>query len=452
MATLIIFPVDGCRCHYNFEMISRRIETMTSRNFDNRTIWTGDCLHIMRGMNSETVDLIYVDPSFDPKADYATLDRGETEWGEFKDTWTLRDVNEEALNLIVVKHPALRRVLLAGMTDSDKAYLAYMAERLLEMHRVLKSSGSIYLHCPSTMSYHLKLVMDAIFGKKNLRREIVWRHRANGTSENECPERWDILLLYGKDTCDSSQQGERRQDCWEIDPVSRDSKEWTGYDGQKPLALLKRVILSSSGEGDMVLDPFCGCVTALVVAEKCGREWVGIDISTEAVKQVIDRIGKDLGVGDGIKCREDAPRRSDVSERLPKPNCAENRRILYGEQEGHCAGCGGHFKLDDLVAVHIVSKPAGTDYVDNLQLLCASCEKRKGRTGIMGFLLTGLEVGVVVNMGFIEIRKQWESGGVRNCLTAIGDSLRSFWAWIKKKILAGIRWSGKMILKIFGRK
>ncbi|MCY4305540.1 MAG: DNA methyltransferase [Aestuariivita sp.] len=135
-----------------------------SANWANKTIWTGDNLPIMRGMNPASVDLIYLDPPFNSNTNYAAPIGSKAAGAEFKDTWSLSDVDAEWINLIESKHPALHRVLLAAMTNSGKSYLAYMAARLLEMRRILKSTGSIYLHCDPTMSHYLKLLMDAIFG------------------------------------------------------------------------------------------------------------------------------------------------------------------------------------------------------------------------------------------------------------------------------------------------
>ena len=137
---------------------------MGEPNWADQTIWTGDCLDIMRGMNSASVDLVYLDPPFNSKANYAAPIGSKAAGAAFKDTWTLSDVDVEWINLIEAKHPGLYRVLLAAMTASDKSYLAYMAARILELHRVLKPTGSIYLHCDPTMSHYLKLVMDAVFG------------------------------------------------------------------------------------------------------------------------------------------------------------------------------------------------------------------------------------------------------------------------------------------------
>ena len=155
----------------------------------------------MRGMNSATVDLIYLDPPFNSKADYAAPIGSKAAGAAFKDTWTLSDIDIEWLDVIEKLHPNLWRVLMAAMRDSDKSYLIYMAIRLLEMKRLLKSTGSIYLHCDSTMSHYLKLVMDAIFGQNNFRNEITWqRHSSLAKGSQHAPRTWgnttDTILFY----------------------------------------------------------------------------------------------------------------------------------------------------------------------------------------------------------------------------------------------------------------
>ena len=134
----------------------------------------------MRGMNTASVDLIYLDPPFNSKTNYAAPIGSMAAGAAFKDTWTLTDLDAEWINLIESKHPDLWRVLLAAMRDSDKSYLVYMAVRLLEMRRLLKPTGSIYLHCDPTMSHYLKLLMDAVFGHQNFRNEIIWCYSPTG--------------------------------------------------------------------------------------------------------------------------------------------------------------------------------------------------------------------------------------------------------------------------------
>ena len=166
-------------------------------NWTNQTMWTGDNLPIMRGMNSESVDLIYLDPPFNSKANYAAPVGSPAAGAEFKDTWTLQDVDIAWLDLIEQKHPRVNRVIDAAMTDSDKSYLIYMAPRLLEMRRLLKPTGSIYLHCDPTMSHYLKLVMDAIFGRQNFRNEIVWCYTGPGSpGMRQFNRKHDTLFWY----------------------------------------------------------------------------------------------------------------------------------------------------------------------------------------------------------------------------------------------------------------
>ena len=161
-------------------------------------MWTGDNLPIMRGLNSESADLIYLDPPFNSKANYVAPIGSKAAGAEFKDTWTLTDINVEWVNLVESKYPALYRVLLATMTNSDKSYLIYMAARILEMHRILKPDGSIYLHCDPTMSHYLKLLMDALFGKSGYKNEVIWRR----TGAHGRAQRWgpihDTILFYTK--------------------------------------------------------------------------------------------------------------------------------------------------------------------------------------------------------------------------------------------------------------
>ena len=151
-------------------------------------------------MNSESVDLIYLDPPFNSKANYTAPIGSKAAGAAFKDTWTLDDVDAEWINLIEAKHPALYRVLLAAMTGSDKSYLAYMAARLLELRGVLKPTRSLYLHCDPTMSHYLKLIMDAIFMRQNFRNEVVWNYSFRLMHLPRFFNRkHDVILFYAKD-------------------------------------------------------------------------------------------------------------------------------------------------------------------------------------------------------------------------------------------------------------
>ena len=173
------------------------------RNFAPRTIWTGDNLDILRGINSETVDLIYLDPPFNSNRDYAAPIGSKAAGAVFKDTWTLSDLDVAWIGMIAERHPGMYRVIeAAGVAHSDgmKAYLCMMGVRLLEMHRVLSPTGCIYLHCDPTASHYLKLLMDAIFGRQNFRNEITWKRRHGFSSAVHKSNRFgvctDILLFF----------------------------------------------------------------------------------------------------------------------------------------------------------------------------------------------------------------------------------------------------------------
>ncbi len=411
---------------------------MAEPNWNSGTIWTGDCLDVMRGMNSDSVDLIYLDPPFNSNADYAAPIGSQAAGAAFKDTWDLSDIDVEWLNLISLKEPDVHRVLLAATTNSDKAYLVYMATRLLEMPRLLKSSGSIYLHCDPTMSHYLKLLMDAIWGRRHFRNEIVWCYTGPGNTRRWFPRKHDTILFYaksdeasfnreavrvpydaetmarrgraeGEQSIISPSAGDTEQrrdqlsveesfgsgkvieDWWTDIPILTNQRERVGYPTQKPLALLERIVRASSSESDMVLDPFCGCATTMVAADRLRRQWVGIDISAKAAELVVQRVEADQGLWRNIVHRRDIPSRTDLGT-LPRHNSRENRESLYGQQGGDCAGCGEHFRLRNLEVDHVIAlSKGGTDHISNLQLLCGNCNRIKGDRG-MEYLRSKLQL------------------------------------------------------------
>ena len=462
----------------------------------NHTIFTGDNLDILRGMDSESVDLIYLDPPFNSNRHYKAPIGSQAAGAEFKDAWNFEDTKEAWWGLIADEHPAIYKVIDAAGdvgNEGDKAYLIYMAMRLLEMHRILKSTGSVYLHCDPTMSHSLKMVMDAIFGRKNFKNEITWqRTNAHPLSIKKYEAVADILLFYTKSadfvfhgaykaltddqitslysykdergrfaTTDLSggkaggaeaynsfkgvappkgrawappqlsklpkwaqnllgdkySEFDQLTKCKKLDeiglihwtknkkprlkrylegspvqpvpsiwsdipPIPAKAKEKTGYPTQKPLALLRRVIEASSNEGDVVLDPFCGCATACIAAEGLGRQWIGIDISSKAAELVRIRAEKeltDLFASQKrifeVMHREDIPVRSD---HLTPPSRDINH-TLFGRQEGKCNGCDFSFPFQNFTRDHIIPTiKGGQDTDDNLQLLCGRCNSVKG--------------------------------------------------------------------------
>ena len=174
-------------------------------------------------------------------------------------------------------------------------------------------------------------------------------------------------------------------DTWtDVPPINSQAKERVGYPTQKPLALLDRIIEASSNEGDVVLDPFCGCATTCVSAHALGRKWTGIDISPKAAELIVYRLQQDrkgqqvswMTQATKVIHRTDIPKRTDVGKLPPYKT---HKHTLYGKQEGRCKGCGHHFPFQNFTVDHIVAKSkGGTDHLENLQLLCNHCNSVKG--------------------------------------------------------------------------
>jgi len=417
------------------------------------TLYTNDNLFILNGLNSNLVDLIYLDPPFNSKRFYSAPVGSKAAGTSFKDMWTWEDVNKEYLNTLAEKYVFLTDYIDAVSIIHSKAmaaYLTYMAQRIVEMHRVLKDTGSIYLHCDPTASHYLKVVLDEIFGKDNFRNEIVWerttdtgsskaiakryptntdiilfytkntdlytfnkqyyeysdKYRAdkfnNNDNDGRGAYRWQVLKSYSQETFDklknenmlkktdaskyyyykqylSESKGVIISNLWnaeDIMPLGPSSKERTGYPTQKPLALLHRIIKTSSNEGDIVLDPFCGCATTCVAAQQLGRRWIGIDIATQAVDILMERLRDDAGLFKNFVNTDVPPQRSDIQIIDPEEKSVKER--LYKEQNGICNGCGVEFNIWNLETDHIIPRAkGGGDYYENYQLLCGNCNQMK---------------------------------------------------------------------------
>ncbi len=170
-------------------------------NFANRTLWTADNLDILRGMNSECVDLIYLDPPFNSNRNYEAPVGSMAAGAAFKDTWTLSDLDVAWMGLIADEHPATAHVIRTSGISHGKgmqSYLTMMAVRLLEMRRILKPRGSVYLHCDPFASHYLKQLMDAIFGVRQYRDEITWHRAAENLSRKKWRRAAERLLFYTK--------------------------------------------------------------------------------------------------------------------------------------------------------------------------------------------------------------------------------------------------------------
>ncbi len=384
------------------------------------TLYTNDNLYILNGLNSESVDLIYLDPPFNSKRTYSAPIGSKSAGASFKDMWTWEDVNEAYLERLVDSYPSLVKFIQSIQITHSKAmmaYITYMTQRLIELHRVLKSTGSIYLHCDPTASHYLKVVMDGIFGRDNFRNEIVWYYT------NKLPDKRkkmftrssDTLLFYAKKNNDYfyfQWQEEKRDkpvkdrrikkvngkkvsvlgedgqpiydiyeyrsvdNIWKIPMLTGSNKERTGYPTQKPLSLLHRIIKASCPENGIVLDPFCGCATTCVASQQLQRQWIGIDIEEKASEILIERMHDVSGVFKDFVHRIDVPVRTDIKiEPITKPI----KVSLYEAQEGTCKGCQTTFDIQHFEIDHIIPKSkGGGDYIQNYQLLCSNCNRVKG--------------------------------------------------------------------------
>ena len=170
-------------------------------NIKSQTMFTGDNLPIMRGMDSESIDLIYLDPPFNSKKQWSAPIGSKAAGAAFKDAWTLNDIDKADLGIMAEERPKLAKLIDAigdVNGNADKSYLLMMAPRIIEMHRILKPTGNIYLHCDPVMSHSLKLVMDEVFGVAQFRNEIIWCYSTGGRAKKFFAKKHDIVLLYTK--------------------------------------------------------------------------------------------------------------------------------------------------------------------------------------------------------------------------------------------------------------
>lgn len=442
---------------------------------ETNALYYGDNLSILRDfIPDESVDLIYLDPPFNSNRSYNVIFRDRSGQGSdasilaFGDTWTWGPSASEKYDYLTNSARHHGRVpesvsqiigaLRTGIKGSDLlAYLVEMTVRLVELRRVLKATGSLYLHCDPTASHYLKVILDAMFGPENFLNEIVWKRTATkGDAQRRYGSVHDVLLLYGRgpkasflaqDTAHGEEytsrfrlddndgrgpyEGEpldspnprpnltyefmgyppprngwrvsrevmeqlhrdnrlilpsratgrirRKNYLWElkgrpigdvwtdIPPINSQARERLGYPTQKPLALLERVIAASSRPGDVVLDPFCGCGTALVAAQKLGRKWIGIDITYLAVAVMKARLHDVFGIEPHI---------------VGSPTEVEGARLLAQQ------GLEGRYQFEHWALTLVDAHPAG------------SGEKKKGAdTGIDGkitFTDAGGRLGTVI--------------------------------------------------------
>ena len=496
-------------------------------NWQNRTLFHGDNLTFLRAMNSESVDLIATDPPFNKGRDFHATPDSLAAGAKFQDRWSWEDdVHDDWVDKITDDFPHVMNVIQGSRSsygDDMGAFLCFMGVRLLEMRRVLKDTGSIYLHCDDTASHYLKELMDAVFGREVFRNEIIWKRVSNHNDAGQFGRTTDRLLFYGSeidraatrvpltelnvvskyryrdetgryrrgdltgpgisdgeagvawkgwDPTDigrhwsvprtgtyaewieehcipgyrsqpgvlkrldmlheaglivftskgtpelkrylSANPGQVPPDVWtDIPPVNSQAKERTDYPTQKPLALYERIIKASSNSGDVVLDPFAGCATTCVAAERLGRQWVGMDIWNKAHQLVIERLQKEGLAADGdsagmlafgeIHYVTTPPKRTDEGDeaapflklqwtQAEPPGPRMTRKHIYEtllQQEGmKCQGCDRIF--DDpryLELDHNTPRSdGGLNHISNRILLCGPCNRAKSNT----YTLSGL--------------------------------------------------------------
>ena len=442
----------------------------------NRTIFERDNLQVLERINSDSIDLIYLDPPFNTNRIFTSAGRTKKSDVSFDDIWgdtkSIKGWNDDWIrhietNKLHVNLHAYLSVIKASHSDTMYHYLTYMAVRLIEMARVLRPKGSIYFHCDTSAGHYIKPMMDIIFGRQNFKNEIVWNSDAGAknnaskrfgrahdtiffyarpgatfnvqyteldqgyidtwytmTEENgrrymarpltrrpaheyeflgvtrkwECsPEQMEEYLAQGRIIHETTVEGSKRkvarfkfyldespgkpaQDNWtEVPPLSDYSSENRGYPTQKSLALLERIISASSEEDDVVLDPFCGCATTLVAAERLNRRWIGIDVEKESVKQLRERLEIELNLFGVHTHRTDLPDRIDRPTKKPRPDIKD---FLYDLQRGECNGCKRliPYDLRDFFDLDHIQprKRGGLDVESNLQLLCRTCNVKKG--------------------------------------------------------------------------
>ena len=472
-------------------------------NIKDKTIYHADNLDILRAIDTETVDLIYLDPPFNKRSTFTAKDKGKInkikqffiekqKTGDlpdfmlkdnieeifkdvkFGDEWRESDIKPIWRHQIEEKQPLIRHFLESIKQTAPSGgyfYLTFMAIRLIEMKRIIKDTGSIYLHCDPHMSHYLKIIMDVIFGEQNFRNEINW-HYGKWSNVAKCFQKnHDIILFYSKnneyifniqfqpfssktaiapyarkidargiavqdktkpmDIKKKEKKGVAMHDTWDIPIVHPMAKERTGYPTQKPLALLERIITASSNTGDVVLDPFCGCATTCIAAERLNRQWIGIDISPQAAYMVYyrayhenlttDNIGEFKWNTEYFNLQKEPPTPTNPKHKqqyeltkqteeeylqtkkinqmeliklnkiqhrqLTQKEKEEMKEILYKEQAGLCNGCDQYKRPVEMEIDHIQPRAHdGAHTIENRQLLCHLCNNLK-RTKTMQYLI-----------------------------------------------------------------
>jgi DNA modification methylase len=462
------------------------------------TLFFGDNLDILREhIEDESVDLIYLDPPFNSNANYNVLfrspagDQSQAQIEAFDDTWRWTEAAERAFDDVIhsghTDAAEMLRAMRSMLKENDMmAYLAMMAVRLIELHRVLKPTGSLYLHCDPTASHYLKILLDAVFGARSFRTEISWRRQSAHNDAAQGRKQYgnvrDTILFYSKSsdwtwnwvftpydpeyikkfyrhvengtgrlyqlsdiTAPGGANPAKRNPFYEflgVERFWRFSKErmielhsegrivqtfpgsvprqkryldempgvalqndWTdinplhsneeklGYPTQKPVALLERILQASSNEGDLVLDPFCGCGTTIHAAEKLNRRWIGIDITHLAIGLIRKRLRdafpacdfEVLGVPRDLGGARELAAQDKHQFELWALSMIE-AQPFKGGRKGADGGVDGYiyFKPDGRVVEKVVVSVKGGDNVDVKMIrdLIATVDRERAKIGV----------------------------------------------------------------------
>ena len=340
------------------------METPMRLTLANRTLYHGDNLTFLRTIPTGVIDLIATDPPFNKGQDFYAADRSQMEGTMFPDNFTWSDAKEAWLVILEADRPNLYKYIMQVKESGDDemaGYLCWLGVRLLECQRILKPTGSLYLHLDHTAHAYVKVMLDLIFGRDNFRNALVWTYdnklqrsgkafvslhedilwyskdRVTWTYEPVYDDKWKpsasqqrrlskgyevrkgVLIIYDEAKKEQAEQefpglpitiGQASQpaigDVWNIPILNPMSKERTGYPTQKPLTVYERIIRASSNVGDLVLDPFSGSGTTLIAAENLGRKWAGADQQQVNLDQILNRLENSVGIEDKVNAEQAA--------------------------------------------------------------------------------------------------------------------------------------------------
>ena len=420
---------------------------MNYLELENRTLYTMDNILVLQRLPSESIDLIATDPPFNKDRDFKpNTDSSASKFEdyededykvEFFDKWTWNETEPHWHDYIKDFNPAVWSIIQFAKQvygDNMGAFLCFMGIRLVEMNRILKDTGSIYLHCDPSSSHYLKALMDAIFGKEQFRNEINWCYSSGGVSNRYFARKHDIILFYSKTNKYTfntprvphtskinesnkhlfNPNGKVMMDYWtDIQYLHHKSKERTGWPTQKPLALYERIIKASSNPGDFVLDPFAGCATTCLAAEHLNRKWIAIDRIKSSKRIIDERIDRDENLSNNlikiIKVKSKLPKFNEesligsvhINRRHTNKKHIESKPILEDYKDFSrermieelsnaqltksnligCAGCGRELEKRFMELDHMWPKAEGGGHlINNRILLCRPCNSTKSNT------------------------------------------------------------------------